>query len=158
LRALEGLFRVESGSKGPLSKEGSMLVASYEAEQHLLHFGRSDEPVCWTICGLTSGYLSRTAGKDTYVLEDRCLGKGDAACHLIGRTREEWGDEHAAELRFFEPNRLKESLGVSLHRATETLRATERKLRERRRALVRVAPEVAEPLGIVAQSPDMRQL
>jgi hypothetical protein len=34
-----------------------MVVASYEAEQHLLHFGRSEVPVCWTICGLTSGYL-----------------------------------------------------------------------------------------------------
>src|SRR5688572_21757668 len=66
IHTLEGLFRVESGGKLPLSKEGSVVVASYEAEQHLLHFGRSDVPVCWTICGLTSGYLSRTAGKETY--------------------------------------------------------------------------------------------
>jgi hypothetical protein len=43
-------FRVEAGGD-PLSKK-SMLVASYEAEQHLLHFGRSDVPVCWTIAGL----------------------------------------------------------------------------------------------------------
>jgi hypothetical protein len=81
------VFRVESGGKDPLSKQGSMLVASYEAEQHLLHFGRADAPMCWTICGLTSGYLSRTAGEEIYVLEDRCMGKGDAACHLFGRTR-----------------------------------------------------------------------
>ena len=113
-----------------------MLVASYEAEQHLLHFGRSDVPVCWTICGLTSGYLSRSAGKEIYVLEDRCVGKGDAACHLFGRTREEWGDERAEELRFFEPKRLEECLDVSLQRVTETLKAAERKLREHRRALV----------------------
>jgi hypothetical protein len=66
-----------------------MLLASYEAEQHLLHFGRSDSGVCWTICGLMSGYLSHTAGKEIYVLEDRCLGEGHAACHLLGRTREE---------------------------------------------------------------------
>ena len=158
IHALEGLFRVEPGSKGPLSKEGVMLVASYEAEQHLLHFGRSDAPMCWTICGLISGYLSRTAGKEIYVLEDRCMGKGDAACHLFGRTREEWGDERAEELRFFEPNRLKECLDVSLHRVTETLKAAERKLREHRRALVRVARDVEEPLGIVAKSPTMRQL
>jgi two-component system, NtrC family, response regulator HydG len=158
LCALEGLFRVESGRKDPLSKEGATLLASYEAEQHLLHFGRSDVPVCWTISGLKSGYLSRSAGKEIYVLEDRCLGKGDAACHFLGRTREEWGDERAEELRFFEATRLKESLDVSLHRVTETLKVTERKLRERRRALVRVAPDVEEPLGIVAQSPGMREL
>ena len=158
IHALEGLFRVEPGSTEPLSKEGVMLSASYEAEQHLLHFGRSDEPMCWTICGLTSGYISRTAGKEIYVLEDGCMGKGDAGCHLLGRTREGWGDERAQELRFFEPGRLKECLDVSPQRVTETLKMAERKLRERRRALVRVAAEVEEPLGIVAKSPAMEHL
>jgi DNA-binding NtrC family response regulator len=158
IHALEGLFRVDAGNKDPLSREGVMLDASYEAEQHLLHFGRSDEPACWTISGLTSGYISRSSGKEIYVLEDRCLGKGDVACHLLGRTREEWGDERAEELRFFEPIRLKESLDVSLHRVTETLKAAERKLRERRRALVRVVPDVDEPLGIIAKSPAMRKI
>src|SRR3954452_6969437 len=50
IHTLEGLFRLEAGSKDPLSKGGAMLVASYEAEQHLLHFGRADTPMCWTIC------------------------------------------------------------------------------------------------------------
>jgi DNA-binding NtrC family response regulator len=158
IHTLDGLFRVESRSRGPLSREGSTLLGSYEAEQHLLHFGRSDVPVCWTICGLTSGYLSRTSGNETYVLEDRCMGKGDAACHLVGRTRDEWGDERAEELRFFEPNRLEECLDVSLHRVTETLKAAERKLRIHRRALVHVARDVDEPLGVIAKSHAMRQL
>src|SRR3954471_23775498 len=38
IHTLEGFFRIESGGKDPLSKTGSMIVASYEAEQHLLHF------------------------------------------------------------------------------------------------------------------------
>ena len=155
IHTLGGLFRVESGGRGPLSKEGVMLLASYEAEQHLLHFGRADEPVCWTICGLTSGYLSRSTGKEIYVLEDRCLGKGNAACHLLGRTRDEWGDEHAEELQFFEATRLKEGLDVSLHRVTETLKVAEKRLREHRRALVSAAHDPSEPLGIVAQSTAM---
>jgi two-component system, NtrC family, response regulator HydG len=158
IHTLGGLFRVESGGKSALSKEGSMLVSSYEAEQHLLHFGRSDVPVCWTICGLTSGYISRTVGGEIYVLEDRCMGKGDAACHLFGRSRKDWGDERADELSFFESKQLKECLDVSLERVTQTLKGAERKLREHRRALVRVARDVAEPLGIVAKSPAMRQL
>src|SRR5450759_2575975 len=158
IHSLEGLFCLEQGSQGPLSKEGVMLMASYEAEQHLLHFGRSDVPACWTICGLTSGYLSRSSGKEIYVLEDRCLGQGDAACHLIGRTREEWGDERAEELRFFEATRLKDCLDVSLQRVTETLKKAELKLRMHRRALVRVARDVEEPLGIVAKSAGMAQL
>ena len=41
---------------------------------------------------------------------------------------------------------------------TETLKAAERKLRDRRRALIRVAPDVEEPLGIVAKSTLMRTL
>jgi len=158
IHTLEGLFSIEAGSEGPLSKTGAMFLASYEAEQHLLHFGRSDVPACWTICGLTSGYLSRSCGHEIYVLEDRCMGKGDAACHLIGRTREEWGDEHAEELRFFEASRLKDCLDVSLQRVTETLKAAEQKLRVHRRALVRVATDVEEPLGIVATSKNMAQL
>ena len=65
INALEGLFRVEPGSGGALSKGGLLLGGSYESEQHLLHFGRSDLAVCWTISGLTSGYLSRSAAKDS---------------------------------------------------------------------------------------------
>ena len=158
IHTLEGLFRVEPSSLSPLSQQGSMLLASYEAEQHLLHFGRAAAPVCWTICGLTSGYLSRTAGKEVFVLEDRCLGKGDAACHLFGRTRDEWGDERAEELRFFEPKRLEECLDVSLQRVTESLKAAERKLGEHRRAWVRVAHEIEEPAGLVVRSPSMRKV
>jgi transcriptional regulator with PAS, ATPase and Fis domain len=158
IHTLQGLFLLAAGSKDPLSKDGSMLVASYEAEQHLLHFGRSDDPVCWTICGLTSGYISRCTGKEIYVLEDRCMSKGDAACHLLGRTREEWGEQRAEELRFFEQERLTECLDVSLQRVTETLKATEKKLLAHRRALVKIVPEVEEPLGIVAKSPTMLSL
>jgi DNA-binding NtrC family response regulator len=157
IHTLEGLFRVESGHGDPVSKEGSMLLASYEAEQHLLHFGRADAPMCWTICGLISGYISRTAGKEIYVLEDRCMGKGDAACHLLGRTREEWGAERAEEIRFFQAKRLEECLDVSLHRVTETLKAAERKLQDHRRALIRVA-RTQEPLGIVATSSAMQKV
>jgi DNA-binding NtrC family response regulator len=155
---LEGLFRTQPGTEDPLSKKGTMLLASYEAEQHLLHFGRSDSAVCWTICGLMSGYLSHTAGKEIYVLEDRCLGVGHAACHLLGRTREEWGEERTEELAFFDSGRLKDCLDVSLSRVAETLKAAEKKLRAHRQALVRVVRDVEEPLGIVAKSPRMQRV
>jgi two-component system response regulator HydG len=157
LHALEGLYRIELGSDGPLSKEGARLVDSYEAEQHLLHFGRSDEAVCWTICGLTSGYLSKSSGEEIFVLEDRCLGKGDAACHIIGGRREALAADRAHELHFYQPVRLKEALEGSLQRVTETLKAAERKLREHKRVLVRVA-EVDDPLDLITKSAPMRQV
>jgi len=158
IHTLAGLFRTQPGIEDPLTKKGAMLLASYEAEQHLLHFGRSDSPVCWTICGLTSGYVSHTTRKEIYVLEDRCLGEGHAACHLIGRTREEWGDERAEELAFFDAGRLSECLDVSLGRVTATLKAAEEKLRAHRKVLVRVAPDGEEPEGIVARSAKMRRV
>ncbi len=158
IHALQGLFRVEVGSEGPLSRPGLTVAASYEAEQHLLHFGRSDVAVCWMICGLQSGYLSRSTRKEIFVLEDRCMGKGDAGCQIFGRTREEWGDERAHELAFYEAKRLEETLDVSLQRVTDTLKAAERKLQTYRRALVRVATDVEEPLGIVAKSARMVDL
>jgi DNA-binding NtrC family response regulator len=158
LHTLGGLFRAQPGSEDPLAEKGATLLASYEAEQHLLHFGRSDSPVCWTISGLTSGYVSHTTGKEIYVLEDRCVGEGHAACHLQGRTREDWGEERAEELAFFQSKRLEECLAVSLSRVTETLKAVEEKLRARRQVLVRVARDVESPLGIVAKSPKMQHV
>ena len=153
---LEGLFLAQPGSEDPLSKNGAMLLASYEAEQHLLHFGRSASAVCWTICGLMSGYLSHTAGDEIYVLEDRCLGRGHAACHLIGRTRAQWGCERDDDLAFFKSASLKACLDVSLSRVTETLKLAEEKLQTHRRALVQVVRQIEEPLGIVAKSRTMQ--
>ena len=155
---LQGLFRTQAGCEDILAKRGAMLLASYEAEQHLLHFGRADSAVCWTICGLMSGYASQTVGREIYVLEDRCLGQGHAACHILGRTREAWGTGRAEELSYFDPGRLKESLEVSLSRVVETLKAAEAKLRSHRRALVGTTRSMSEPLGIVARSRKMQEL
>ena len=154
---LQGLFRAQVGQDDPLTDEGAMLLASYEAEQHLLHFGRAEEAVCWTVCGLVSGYLSQAAGEEIYVLENRCLGQGHAACRLLGRSREQWGEEHADSLAFYDAERLEEALDVSLGRVTASLKAAEKKLRLRSRALHRVA-EVVEPLGMIAKSAAMRKV
>jgi len=156
LNTLEGLFRLAPGGTDALAEGGAALVESYEAEQHLLHFGRSDVPACWTISGLMSGYLSRTQEAEIYVLEDKCIARGDAVCHHLARARDKWGDEHAETLRFFETGRLKESLDVSLQRVADTLKAAERRLQARYRAMVEVDQEAYEPRGLVTKSPAMR--
>ena len=158
IHALWGLFRVQPGSEDVLARNGTTVLSSYEAEQHLLHFGRADSPVCWTICGLMSGYVSHATGTEIYVLEDRCLGEGHAACHLMGRTREDWGHEHVEDLAFFESRSLKECLDVSLGAVTETLKAAEMKLRAHRKVLVRAMREEVEPTGIVAKSVEMQRV
>lgn len=157
LHALEGLFRTRGGQDDPLAPSGAVLLASYEAEQHLLHFGRAAESVCWTICGLMSGYISRSVGDEVYVLEDRCVGAGHAACHMVGRPREGWGEDRAADLAFFDSDRLEGCLDISLSRVTESLKAAETKLRAHRRALVQVAPECGASHGLIARSPTMQR-
>jgi DNA-binding NtrC family response regulator len=102
VHTLQGYILLAESSAGPLSPEGATLASSYEAEQHLLHLGRADEPVCWTLAGLASGYMSRAEGTPIYVLEDRCVARGDAACHFVGRTRAAWGAALGPHLGFFE--------------------------------------------------------
>jgi DNA-binding NtrC family response regulator len=153
IHTLAGHIRLMPGSEDPQSPGGATLLGSYEAEQHLLHLGLADTPVCWSLCGIASGYLSRTDGARVFVLEDRCMGKGDAACHVRAQTAEQWGaaiDEH---LPFFQG----ESLDQTLHQLATELRRAERRLRERKRALSRArVDDVEEPGGILARSPAMQ--
>ena len=157
LATLQGLFRVADGQDA-LSAKGAMLLDSYEAEQHLLHVGRCDSPVCWTITGLLSGYLSRTEGHEVVVLEDRCVASGDAACHMVARSRDQWKDDRANDLRFFARTQLKEAIDVSLETAIEALKSTEEKLLLRRRAMSKVARVEMEPQGLITKSPAMRKV
>jgi len=160
IHLLEGMYRLAAGDNGPLSQKGSTLIASYEADQHIAHLGKSDDCVCWTICGIMSGYLSSATGKEIYVLEDRCMGRGDAACHLIGRTRDEWENKHnrANELRFFDNENLRGWIDNSLHLITKTLKHVEETLREKKRLLSYIAKDVDDPLGLITRSASMQRL
>jgi transcriptional regulator with PAS, ATPase and Fis domain len=127
---------------------------SYEAEQHLLHIGRAEFPVCWTLCGLASGYLSSSIDKEIYAVEDRCLGKGDPACHVLARTREDWGKEIDQHLPFFQ----NKGIDDSLKHVAEVLKRTERQLQDRSRRLARVAGASDDPTGIIARSETMSRV
>ncbi|WNG25941.1 AAA domain-containing protein [Cystobacter fuscus] len=154
IHTLQGLIRVRPEDNNPLTRQGVTVEASYEAEQHLLHLGRAEAPSCWTQCGFASGYLSRVAGRPLYVLEDRCVARGDAACHFAGRTLEEWGSQLEEHLPYFQG----EVLDASLHQVASALKRTERKLRERTRALERAVGEPEGPGGLVARGPEMRRV
>lgn len=155
---LEGLFRFQSNSSDPLAAEGATIVASYEAEQHLLHLGPTDAAACWTICGLLSGYTSRVLSEEVYVFEDRCMAKGDAACHLVGRTRRQWGEERSRDAAVFTERPITDTLETSLRAMVEDLKRAEATLEARRRVLVKLAPDVDTPDSIVSKSKGMRRL
>jgi DNA-binding NtrC family response regulator len=151
LHTLQGLVRAEitrwaSGGQGGV--EG-IWHESYEAEQHLLHLGQSDEPVCWTLTGFASGYMSCVFGREIIAVEERCRGKGDAVCRVIARSKEEWGPELAKHLPFYQKAACFE---VALEQLTDELKKKERQLRSHR-ALRQIDPEAAP--GFPASSPAM---
>ncbi|HZI12420.1 MAG TPA: sigma 54-interacting transcriptional regulator [Myxococcus sp.] len=154
IHKLQGLIRLAPGAEDPFSPEGALLEASYEAEQHRLHLWRAEAPVCWTQTGFASGYLSRTEGRLIYVLEDRCLGRGDAACRFRARTREEWGAELEPHLPFFEEG----GADGALRRVTEELKRAEQRLAARQRALSRAGGPGVDPSGIVACGAGMKRV
>ncbi len=153
IHRLQGLIRLVPGKEDPLTPEGATLESSYEAEQHRLHMGRAEGPVCWSLTGFASGYLSRVQGEPMYVLEDRCIGRGDTTCHFHAKTRAGWGAALEPHLPFFE----KDGLDVALRRVASELKRAERSLENRRRALTHSSGTEA-PGGLVARSPEMRRV
>ena len=151
---LQGLVVSDPESLGVNLGKGVTWKVSYEAEQHLLHQGRAEFPVCWTLCGLASGYLSSSMEKEIFTVEDKCLGKGDPACHVLARTREDWGKEIDDHLPYFQ----NEGIDASLKHVSEVLKRTERQLQERARRLARVAGLKDDPSGIMARSESMQRV
>jgi DNA-binding NtrC family response regulator len=156
LHSLQGVVMVEitPGDRlDPLSLIDDIWHDSYEAEQHLLHLGRADEAVCWTLCGFASGYLSSIHGKEVICLEDRCLGKGDAVCHVTGRSRADWGEAFASHMPFYQSS----CLDTALSEVTAELKRVEQQLRSRRQQLKSNRESPAGPSGLVAQSAGMEK-
>jgi len=156
LHRLKGLvtFRPVPRAPGEPPRHFAQAVweESYEAEQHLLHFGVSDEPVCWTLTGFAGGYLSAAHGRRIRVIEESCVGKGDAVCRMAGKPEEEWDEATRATF----PSLDERCLEGELARVRDSLRATESKLRARKNELQRLNVEEEHP-GVVARSAGMRR-
>jgi DNA-binding NtrC family response regulator len=156
LHTLQGVVRVEpierrDGEAAPFAE--ALWHESYEAEQHLLQFGRADEPVCWTLQGFASGYLSYCNGKEIICVEERCVGKGDATCHMVGKPREEWGEAIADTVGYYQ----KQCLDAGLAKVTAQLKSAEQRLRAKKKQLAEHA-NVVEPAGMVARSEEMQKV
>jgi transcriptional regulator with PAS, ATPase and Fis domain len=126
---------------------------SYEAEQHLLHLGQAEAPVCWMLTGFASGYLSFCRKEEVYAREVRCRGKGDVVCQMVAQPRAVWGDAIEEEIAIYR----KESLDAALNKVAETLKSAEQKLQRHMRTLHSTASDVVDPSGIVAASASMKR-
>jgi DNA-binding NtrC family response regulator len=160
LHTLQGFVRLVAATLPPteitpLTVYNWVWEDSYEAEQHLLHLGRAEEPVCWTLTGFASGYSSRAYGRDVYIVEHECRGMGAPVCRLEARPTEGWGDAITPYLPFYKDT----SLDATLAHVTETLKRTERRLRARRRELHRGAGDrgTGDMGSLVAESEATRR-
>ena len=75
---------------------------SGEVDEHLLAFGKSQEPICWMLVGYASGYATFCLGKNIYFIEQKCRAKGDRVCTATGKDEQSWGKEIKPYLKYFQ--------------------------------------------------------
>lgn len=142
LHTLEGIVRVDIRKVDYDESTGRFEEAvdwhdSYEAEQHVHHYGHSATPVCWSLVGYWSGYVSACLGKEVYFRETACLGQGAQVCSAVGRDADSWGEDiHAIREDFQaadlgqEIERLRDAVGRRVKELDRRERLLERRERE----------------------------
>jgi len=169
LHTLEGIVhadvvRLEHDASTGRFEEEVVWRDSYEAEQHLHHYGRHTGPVCWSLVGYSSGYASACMGKEIYFRESECVGQGAKACSVIGRDAARWGSElerirddfQAANLGL-EVERLREAVGRRVKELDRRERMLDRRERELNVLRDRVSRHAASRHFIV-RSPAMEEV
>jgi DNA-binding NtrC family response regulator len=151
LHRLEGIVRtditrVQHDATSGRFEEEVVWHDSYVAEQHVHHYGKSDAPVCWSLAGYASGYVSACLGQEIYFRETECLAQGAPNCSVVGKDAESWGDAlealrfdfHGADLGQ-EVERLREAV----HRRLQELDRREQHVAKRERELNLLRERVA---------------
>jgi DNA-binding NtrC family response regulator len=168
LHTLEGIvrsevIRLERSEDGRFEAEFAW-HDSYEAEQHVHHYGKSEDRVCWSLAGYASGYTSACLGQEMYFRESVCAGQGAKQCTIIGRHAAGWGDDLPALRSDFQGTSLKEEidrLQIAVHRRAQHVAKRERQLEERERELDLLRDRInrhAESRKFVVRSPAMQEV
>lgn len=77
-------------------------INTFEAEEHLKTHDLDTKPVCHTLCGYTSGYLSTVLQQPIIVKEIECRAMGHEHCKCICMPIEKWGDDIASEQSYYQ--------------------------------------------------------
>jgi DNA-binding NtrC family response regulator len=169
LHTLEGIVRADvrtleyDDATGHFEQEVAW-HDSYEAEQHVHHYGKSASPVCWSLVGYSSGFASACMAKEIYFREMKCLGEGARHCAAIGRDANSWGDEieavradfQAADLGH-EVERLRDAVAQRLKELDRRERLLDRRERELNLLRERVNRHAASK-QFIAASPSMQEV
>jgi DNA-binding NtrC family response regulator len=169
LQALEGIARAVPLRVEYVAATGQFEMEverhnSYEAEQHLHHFGQTLTPVCWKLAGYASGYASACLGQEVYFTETACLGQGASHCSMVGRDAGRWGDMlESLRLDFqgADLGREVERLRGAVHEQMQELARRERRVARRERELDALRERVALTAAakhFVAHSAGMREV
>lgn len=151
LHRLEGIVRadivkVDHDTRSGRFEQEVVWHDSYVAEQHVHHYGKSSTPMCWSLVGYASGYVSACLGQEIYFRERECLAQGAPKCSAVGKDAESWGDA-LEELRFdFQVASLGpevERLGEAVHRRLQELERRERLVARREQELNLLRERVA---------------
>ena len=92
---------------------------SYEAEEHLRQFGFSHTPVCYTLIGYASGYLSRVCNQMVIFKELSCQAEGHSECKWVGKSLDYWDGEVDDELQFYQESPIVKELELTYEKLLE---------------------------------------
>lgn len=98
-RITEQDFEMENG-KIKIFRYQGVWEESFEAIQHIRNFGKKDSPVCYTLTGYASGYVSSLLGEKVFFKEHQCAGTGAPYCIWEGRLLAEWQEEANEQLYY----------------------------------------------------------
>jgi DNA-binding NtrC family response regulator len=119
---------------------------SYVAEQHVHHYGKGGDPVCWSLVGYASGYASACLGHEVYFRESECLVQGASKCTAIGKDAASWGtalDPLRADFQGADLGREVERVREVVHKRLQELDRRERLVAKRERELNLLRERVA---------------
>jgi len=169
VHSLEGIVRVDLTSIEFDEQTGRFEAHeewydSYVAEQHVLHYGTADRPVCWSLTGYASGFASACFGREIYFQESSCLGQGKKVCSVVGKDGASWGadidalrlDFHGADL-----GREVERLQTAVRKQLQDLSRRERHIEKRERELDLLRERIArhtESKHFIARSAAMQEV
>lgn len=74
---------------------------SYEAVEHVKQFGKAKEPICHTLTGYASGYLTKLCNQKVIFKEVSCQAQGNSKCKWVGKSLDYWQGEANDELEFY---------------------------------------------------------
>lgn len=101
---------IQYGKDGHVEYIKALWYKSYEVDKYKQKNKLSDEPVCHTLCGYASGYLSSALQKTILVKEIKCEAMGHDHCEIVCMPMEKWGKAERNEHKYYQASSMIQEL------------------------------------------------